>query len=386
MRNGYEIIDTDQHVGPNMETLYKYASSRLLERWEELLPYYVPVTEGHHISIAPIPYTRDLHDATSDEHLEVQGTGSESPLRKAIKQNLLEKPAPDVNNQNWQGRLDDMDKEGVDIALIFPATFSTASTVLDVELQNELYESYHRYLDDYCGRNTDRLKAVGLVNARDPKRSANELAKLSDKPWLAAVQVILPEGLPIDDPSLEPIWEVLDTADLPLVHHSFFYEPPYFPGYRDIWGNLAIARMASHPWGAQRLLAYVTLSGLFDRYSNLRIGFAECSGGWVGAWLNRMTYQADLLASRLPTTRHTPLEYAQDGRIFCGIELDEGPEVALGVAEVVGDGVLMYSSDYPHGGCRFPSSVDVVLDWRESLGDEHLRKLTSVNARKLLRM
>lgn len=28
------------------------------------------------------------------------------------------------------------------------------------------------------------------------------------------------------------------------------------------------------------------------------------------------------------------------------------------VAEFLGDGVLMYASDYPHSECRFPNSVD----------------------------
>ena len=189
-----------------------------------------------------------------------------------------------------------MDREGVDVALIFPATFSTASTVLDVEMQNELYAAYHRYLDAYCGEHPDRLKAAALMNARDPRVVGGRAAVARRPPWLAAVEVLLPEQMPIDDPALAPIFEAMDDADVPFVHHSFFYEPPYFPGYRDIWGNLAIARMASHPWGAQRLLAYVTLSGMFDRYSTLRIGFAECSGSWLGGWLNRMTYQADYLA------------------------------------------------------------------------------------------
>ena len=224
------------------------------------------------------------------------------------------------------------------------------------------------------------------MNGRDPEWSAAELRTIADKPWLAACEVLLPEGLPADDPSLDPIWEAMDEADLPLVHHSVFYEPPYFPGYRDIWGNLAIARMASHPWGAQRLTAYVTLSGMFDRYPNLRLGFAECSGSWLGGWLNRMTYQADYLAARLPQTNRTPIEYALEGRIFCGVELDEGPDAVLGVAAILGDGVLMYASDYPHGGCRFPVSTDVVLAWRDKLGDESFAKLTSRNARRLLRM
>ena len=57
------------------------------------------------------------------------------------------------------------------------------------------------------------------------------------------------------------MFAAMGDFDLPLLHHSFFYEPPYFPGYRDIWGNVVIARAAAHPWGAQRLLAYLTLSG-----------------------------------------------------------------------------------------------------------------------------
>jgi predicted TIM-barrel fold metal-dependent hydrolase len=125
---------------------------------------------------------------------------------------------------------------------------------------------------------------------------------------------------------------------------------------------------------------------MFDRYPALRIGFAECSGAWLGGWLNRMTYQADYLASRLPETKRTPIEYALDGRIFCGVELDEGPDVVESVAAIVGDGVLMYSSDYPHGGCRFPSSVDIALSWREQLGDDTFTKLASANARRFLRM
>ena len=386
MRGGLEIIDTDQHVGPNMETLHKYAGPRLLARWDELLPYFVKVTEGHHLSIDPIPFKRELNTGTESSQTAASGAGSTIPLRKAVKQNFEVQPVPEVNNENWQGRLEDMDREGVDVALIFPATFSTASTVLDLDMQNELYAAYHRYLDAYCGEHPERLKAAALMNARDPQWSAAELRSLADKPWLAAVEVLLPEDMPIDDPALAPIFEAMDDCDVPFVHHSFFYEPPYFPGYRDIWGNLAIARMASHPWGAQRLLAYVTLSGMFDRYSTLRIGFAECSGSWLGGWLNRMTYQADYLAARLPETKRTPIEYALDGRIFCGVELDEGPDVVQGVAAVVGDGVLMYSSDYPHGGCRFPSSVDIALSWREQLGEETFGKLANQNARRFLRM
>ena len=36
MRNGYRVIDTDSHVGPNADTLYDYASAAFHERRDEM--------------------------------------------------------------------------------------------------------------------------------------------------------------------------------------------------------------------------------------------------------------------------------------------------------------------------------------------------------------
>jgi uncharacterized protein len=382
MRDGFRIIDTDTHVGPNVETLELYAGPTLRARWEELEQYYQKVTEGHHLSISPAPFKRPLNTSLSGGEVVAGGT---IPLRGKTSMNFTEPPTPEVNNLNASGRIADMDHEGVDVHVIIPATFANAATVLDNEIATELYDAYHRYLDEYCSVAPDRLKGCLLVAGQDVDWSLRALKEYSAKPWAAAVIVILPEGLPVDDPALRPIFAAMNDADLPIMHHSFFYEPPYFPGYRDVWGNLAIARAAAHPWGAQRLLAYVLLSGMLDEFPDLRIGFAECSGGWVSGWLNRLEYQQAYLSGTLPQTKRTPIEYARDGRVFCGVELDEGPAIVRSVMEVVGDGVLMYSSDYPHGGCRYPASPDVLLGW-EGLGEPVLRKLFSTNAERYLRM
>jgi len=212
------------------------------------------------------------------------------------------------------------------------------------------------------------------------------IKEYGDAKWVAAASVVLPEGTPIDEPDLNPIWSAMGDYDLPLLHHSFFYEPPYFPGYRDIWGNVVIARAAAHPWGAQRLLAYLTLSGMFDAFPNLRIGFAECIAGWLPSWLNRLEGQASYMASKVPYRKMTPTEYAQNGRIFCGIELYEGDAIAKSTIDLLGDGVLMYSSDYPHNQAEFPSSPDIVLTWEPTLGRDNMTKLMSTNAERYMRI
>ena len=148
---------------------------------------------------------------------------------------------------------------------------------------------------------------------------------------------------------LDPIWTAMGDADLPILHHSFFYEPPYFPGYRDIWDNIVIARAAAHPWGAERLVGYLTLSGLFDRFPRLRVGFAECSAGWLPGWLVRLGGQAAYMSHAVPSLSKTPLEYAHDDRIFCGIELYEGEAMA----EAIVRGLWRRRADVP---IRLPPS------------------------------
>lgn len=384
MKNGYRIIDTDTHVGPNLETLEQYASPRLRERWSDLDDYRQPVTlGGTMLSINPMKYDRKL----GAQHLgESAEKGGESPLKRSVTKTFEVPPADDVSNLNATGRLGDMDTEGVDVNLIIPGTFANAATALDAELATELYGAYHRYVAEYCSVDTDRLKATLLLPAADPAEAVKIVENIGAEPWVASASAILPELVPIDDPSLDPIWACLSDHDIPLLHHSFFYEPPYFPGYRDIWGNVVVARAAAHPWGAQRLTAYLTLSGLFDRFPNLRIGFAECSAGWLPAWLIRLEGQADYMAAALPHREMSPLEYAQNGRIFCGIELYEGPGIAASVIDIIGDGVLMYSSDYPHNQAEFPSSPDIVLGWEDRIGADAMTKLMSTNAERYLRM
>ncbi len=383
MRNGYRVIDTDTHVGPNVETLEKFAGPALLERWGELEPYFSPVTDGGHmLSISPIPYKRRLGQPVN---AEVAVAGGANPLKGNVSAVLREPAAADVNNTNSTGRLADMDREGVDIHLLIPATFANAISALDQALAKEIYEAYHRFIADYCAADPSRLKATIFVTGADPEWSAAEIKRLSGEQFVASASVVLPEGLPLDDPTLDPIWTAMGDADLPLLHHSFFFEPPYFPGYRDVWGNIVVARAAAHPWGAERLVAYLTLSGMLDRFPRLRIGFAECSAGWLPGWLVRLQGQAEYMRHNLPEVSMSPVEYAKSGRIFCGIELYEGLDMAKAILQVCGDGVLMYQSDYPHPGARFPDSPEVILAWDE-LGEPTLRKILGDNAASFLRL
>src|SRR6476659_5690016 len=80
----------------------------------------------------------------------------------------------------------------------------------------------------------------------------------------------------------------------------------------------------------------------------------------------------------LPELPYKPSEYVTGGRYFQSIEIPEGGRLTNAVIDLVGDHVLMYASDYPHGESHFPESVSLVLDW--VMDAERKRKLLWDNA------
>lgn len=74
---------------------------------------------------------------------------------------------------------------------------------------------------EYCAADPRRLKGMVLAPANDPAWSARTIKDLVHEDWVAAVCPLLPEGLPIDDPDLEPIWAAANDADLPICSIDF---------------------------------------------------------------------------------------------------------------------------------------------------------------------
>ena len=390
MRNGYRILDIDAHVTPSLEVLHRYAVDATRARWDELKPYVKamnspagrghPTTTWHTIKVNPINYDRIA--GQKPEYVKPKGgTAVEGRVQNVSTEICHE----NIQHDNPTGRLEDMDKEGVDVNLLIPGTWAPASSALEPGLAAGLYDAYHNYMRDFCSADVNRLRGLFLAPGHNIEWAVKELKRIGKESWVGAVWPSLPEGMPIDDPDLNPLWEVMNDLHLPFMHHSFFYEPPYFPGARDIWGNAAIARTAAHPWGAQRSLAYLICGGVLDRYPNIKVGFGETGHGWLPNWLLRLDSQVHYVKGVVPKLNFLPSEYAKQGRVKVCIEAHEGPLMTKAVNDVLGDQCLMYASDFPHPESAWPHHVDNVLKWGNVIGEPALRKLMGTNADEYLR-
>jgi uncharacterized protein len=373
-RDGYRIFDADTHVGPDAAILGRYLSVAEKDRlagWEEFAARdrhgRVTYTKGQR------RYRRRLGDAAPDEAPAGYMAGFTGVKR-------TRDPSPFVDAEPT-ARIADMDFEGVDVNLTLPSGwFGTWSAGDDVELEMAMYRAYHRWMADYCGAYPKRLGGVILAGARDIAGGRTELRRWGNSAWAWGMMVYAPVGMPLDHPALEPFYAEAAALDLAVALHTFTVMPPYAPGGLDTWDNLWLQRSAAHPWCGMRNMAALIGSGVMDRYPTLRVGTLEAGHGWLPFWMARLDEHAETIKAALPELARRPSEYVTSGRYFQSIEIPEGVRITNTVADLIGEDVLMYASDYPHGESHFPETAGIATGW--DMAETRKRKLLWDNARR----
>jgi uncharacterized protein len=381
LKGGFRVWDADTHLRPTLETLEPYYDRGLrgrvadLERYKEVVKGAERVTRtvGNHDYSFPgyLVFKRTLGKDLATSAPQV-GSGKKFMGARA--------PSAGTEDGDASARLRDMDVEGVDVQLLVPGQPNPA-TLDDAELQMGFVRAYNRYVADFCNPAPQRLKALLPVLGNAVEECAAEIKHWSSARWMVGVWPLVGNDVPLDHPSLDPIWKACDEAGLAVVHHSLSNAPPYFPGYRDLWDSRLLGRAASHPWGAMRAMGSFIGGGILERYKNLRFGILECGCGWLPFWSRRLDDQAEYIGG-VAELRQTIGEQIQGGRFFASLEMAEREDMIRMVIDFLGEDVLMFASDYPHPECRFPQSVDEFLGW-SGLSDGLRRKLLWENAVKL---
>jgi predicted TIM-barrel fold metal-dependent hydrolase len=374
MRDGFRAYDADTHVNPACEVLDRYVDPGFRSRLAELDPHRVP--SGQMIGGTPDTFQ---YRVNTKFYRRVLGTGgaSDSFTGRGTHWRGTKQPRVGVQDDQAANRVADMDEEGTDTHFLVPTLWVSVVGLPDVEFETHLTRAYHRHAADFCGQFPDRLKTAIVASTRNVDEAVRQIKEWGTSKWAAAVIPLFAKDVPVDHPDLEPIWRAAQEHDLAIVHHSNTWNPPYFPAYQDVWDNIFLGRLASHPWGGMRFMAAFIGAGIMDRYEHLRMGTLECGFGWLPFWAKRMDEQAIYVGGTAPL-KHAPSEYIASGRFFCTIERHEGEELFNFVTSVFGEDILMFGSDFPHSECQFPNSVDNILTW--SLKPDTKRKLLWDNA------
>jgi predicted TIM-barrel fold metal-dependent hydrolase len=184
-----------------------------------------------------------------------------------------------VVDDRSDNRVLEMDAEGSDVHFLVPSVWTSVVGLPDVSLEIGLIRAYHRFMHEFCGRSPTDSRARSSPRRATSARRCAKCANGAIQNGRSRCNPLLDNDRPVDHPDLEPIWRAAEEHDLAIVHHSFTWSPPYFPGYEDMWDNVYLARLCSHPWGAMRFMAGFLAGGILDRYPGLRLCVLECGFG-----------------------------------------------------------------------------------------------------------
>lgn len=270
-----------------------------------------------------------------------------------------------------QARLDDMDRFGLDVQCLFPTTLYAHFTG-DPGFEAALYRAYNRYIGNQCKQNPKRLKWAGLLPLRDGSEAIQAIEEMKLLGASAAVVYGTAGNCLLSDPKFSSVWDCFYSAELPLCVHMGMSYPPL--------AHLSQSILDAHVLGmtlpAQMAFLAIVGHGMLDRYPNLRVAFLEFGAEWMLYAVNRMDHYLPEVrsvqvagAGSVPTA--SAKDYLKSGKVFVGGEADD--PYMLQEIELLGEGQLLFSSDFPHRELRENSTTEILA--RADLSETQKRKI-----------
>jgi predicted TIM-barrel fold metal-dependent hydrolase len=287
---------------------------------------------------------------------------------------------PATRHGTVEGRLADMDSEGITAAVLFPTMGLYLSEVRDPALVAALCRAYNNWLADECAQGQDRLHGAAMLPLADIDAAVTELERVIDRHG-AKVVMVRPnpaKGRPLHHPAYDRLWARAAAADVAVaVHEGWSAGVPTLAS--DRFDNSAIEHALSHPFEQMAACAGLILTGVLERHPALRVGFLESGGGWAPYLLHRMDEHFEMWPSFMPKVAMKPSEYFAR-QCFVSIDPQE-PQIAPLVA-AIGDESIVWATDYPHADSVFPGAVDVLRSGMEALSAASQERILATNAQR----
>lgn len=365
MKNGFRIVDSDMHIIEPPEMWEKYIDGDFKDRAPKIVGNYLVGFYGL-VENQMLP--------TVDSHARERWQG----MFRHVGPHLRE---PAARGFDALSQLEAMDREGLDIAVLFPSIglYVMSFDGLAPRFAAAICRAYNNWLYDFCQRNPERLRGAAMIPPHDIGEAIKETRRAVRELGFAAV-FLHPSpvnGRQWHDRYYDPLWSELQELDVPVGFHEGTGTVIPQPG-EQFGKNRLMRHVASHPIAMMLTSLGLIAGGVLEAFPRLRVGLLECNVGWVPFWLDRMDHDYERLAEwDTPTLTMKPSQYFLR-QCTVGAEEERGlPHV---VAQIGNDNIV-WSTDYPHWDSDYPEASEEFLAL--PLDDETRRKILWDNCARL---
>jgi predicted TIM-barrel fold metal-dependent hydrolase len=380
---GIKVIDTDAHWSEPADLW----TSRAPAAYRDRVPQIKEINGKRRWYIDDIPLARPgATSAIGPQGEKLYGT---SFVRKELHE-------VHPGSSQLPGRIELMDQLGIFAQIQYPniAGFGNQNflKVEDAELRIACTEIYNDAMAELQADSNGRIFPMALIPWWEPSRVVAEIERCHAMGLRGIVTCSNPNdaGLPyLNDSVWDPMWEACQGLGMPVNFHigASSGELDFFgsSGWANYPGEIRLSLGSANIFlGNARVLSNMLVSGVPERYPDLKFVSVESGVGWVPFFLEALDYQ---MTETAPTYREhmslTPSEYFRR-QFYCCFWFES--EMIERSIEYLGADCILFETDIPHPTSLYPDALPRQAALMSRLDPTTRRKILQDNAAQLYRI
>lgn len=378
------VISADSHLDLPPEVW----THRVPVKWRDRAPKTLEMSDGSHAVVCDgsAPHTIGITRNVGIPFEEI-------PF-------LVPKFSEPVGNGTPEHRLQEQDRDGVDAEVMFTWANRMFEDARDRELYLALVRAYNEYLaEEYMSVAPQRLLPQGTIPSTGITEALQELEHCAKLGFKGVTLHAFPSGHGYPSPQDDRFWAAALDLNIGLASHGGGrlggfggggkHNEPVFNYPKVVKSpqnhkHDALDLLFSNQNGSTAGMAVMQMAyaGVFDRYPELQIYFAETMAGWIPFCLfmlddNYRRYQ--------PMMRHfwgvgdlkrKPSEYVKQNTHW-GTLYDP---VGIQARSAIGADRIMFATDFPHAAGDWPSTQNIVEEMFAGVPEDDKALILAENA------
>ncbi|MCB0996809.1 MAG: amidohydrolase [Acidimicrobiales bacterium] len=363
------LISADDHVDLSHDVIKSHLASKHHQAYDDALMAFAATTTNVR-SIEANSRWRDQAGVAQDANF--QGMGG----------NRAHAAAGRRGHTDPHERLADMDLDGVDASVTYCEVSAFRYLYMVQDGWKEATRAFNSALSEFASPAPERLVVSYQIPIHDIDAAIAEVQWAATAGCKSLQLPVFPAELGLPDyweSRYDPLWAAITETGLPICCHIGMNTALDDIARRDPTPQKGIF-VTMTAMSAGEALGMWLLTGVFERFPELKVVFVEPGLGWVAWWL----YIADDFVLRqgydFPGLTELPSHYFH--RNVSLTFIDEPDAVRHG-RERLGVENIMWSSDYPHPVSSWPNSQAIVDNMFADVSAHERELVVSGNAARV---
>jgi predicted TIM-barrel fold metal-dependent hydrolase len=372
----YQLISADDHVDLAHDAIKANLASRFHRDYDDAVGRFRS-SMGSFASAAANQLWREQQGyARADE---AAGSGE---LRSMSMKERRHPAARRPGHTDALERVKDMDQDGVQSSVTYCEVSAFRYLYLLKSGAREATRAFNQTLTEWASAAPDRLIINHQVPVHDIESAVAEVRHAADSGCKSLQLPVFPVELGLPDywdARYDPLWAAVQETGLPICLHIGLNTQLDGLARRDPTPQKGIF-VPMTPLTSAEALGMWVLTGVLERFPELKVVFVEPGIGWVSWWL----YIVDDMMTRqdyeYPGLKELPSHYF---RRNISLTFVDEPDVLRHAHDRIGVENVMWSSDYPHPVSSWPNSQQIAAELFADSPDHERELVLSGNAARV---